>query len=124
MLRNKTSLIFYALIGLAVFGFIASLIDNPIGLIISLVISLAIGGAIFGLIYFFFFRNRGTDELKKYRKAVKQSKQRYKNKNTSRSMASPSMKKTNIIKKKKRKDVPHLRVIEGNKNKKKNRISL
>lgn len=124
MKRNITSLIFYAVIGLAIFGFIFSLFDNAIGVFISILISLAIGAAIFGLVYFFFFKQRNSDELKKYRKAVKQSKQRYKNKKTNQTVNFKAPKQQNSLRKNKRKNAPKLRVIEGNKQKKKNKISL
>ncbi len=78
MKRNIMSLLVYLLIGLAVIGFITALFTNTVGFLTSIVLSLLIGAAIFGLVYFFILRKRTSNELRKYRKAVKQSKQKYK----------------------------------------------
>jgi uncharacterized membrane protein (DUF106 family) len=131
MSRNIMTWLVYGLIGLAVIGFAGTLFTDTIGLILNILFAVLIGGVIFGVIYFLFLRKRTTNELKKYRKAVKQSKQKYK---TSTSRNNLSTSKTTKInqsiykikpKNKPRKDVPHLRVIEGNNNKKrKNRASL
>ncbi|KAB8128456.1 hypothetical protein F9U64_16115 [Gracilibacillus oryzae] len=131
MSRNLITWLVYGLIGLAVIGIISSMFTNPISLLMNLLIAVVTGAIIFGLVYFFFLRKRTTNELKKYRKAVKQSKQKYKT-NTSRynNVTSKSDKTNTPIHKRKinnkpRKEVPHLRVIEGNNNKKrKNRASL
>ncbi|SFL82664.1 hypothetical protein SAMN04487943_104183 [Gracilibacillus orientalis] len=129
MNRNIGSIVVYALIGLAVFGFISFLITDTLGLLKFLFISLLIGAAMFGLVYFFFLRRRTPNELRKYRKAVKQSKQKYKYQQNNNRMQ-PSPIKHNVATKKSprplktRKNHTHLRVIEGNKQKKKNRASL
>ncbi|UOQ85987.1 SA1362 family protein [Gracilibacillus salinarum] len=131
MNRKIGSIIVYVLIGLAVVGFATALINDTVGLLSSLLISLLIGAAIFGLVYFFFMRKRSTDELKKYRKAVKQSKQRFKNqqsnfktKSSALKTSFPSKKAIRPLKSPNR-SATHLRVIEGNKQKsKKNRASL
>ncbi|MGP4042331.1 SA1362 family protein [Gracilibacillus sp. D59] len=129
MNRNIGSIVVYALIGLAVFGFISFLITDTLGLLQYLFISLLIGAAIFGLVYFFFLRRRTPNELRKYRKAVKQSKQKYKYQQKHNRMQ-PNPIKHNVSAKKTtrplktRKNHTHLRVIEGNKQKKKNRASL
>ncbi|QGH34906.1 hypothetical protein GI584_13035 [Gracilibacillus salitolerans] len=129
MNRNIGSIAVYALIGLAVFGFISFLITDTLGLLKFLFISLVIGAAVFGLVYFFFLRRRTPNELRKYRKAVKQSKQKYKYQQKNNRMQ-PSPVKHNVVTKKStrplktRKNHTHLRVIEGNKQKKKNRASL
>ncbi|MFC4404235.1 SA1362 family protein [Gracilibacillus xinjiangensis] len=130
MSRNIMTWLVYGLIGLAVIGFIGSLFTDTIGLIMNLLIAVLTGAVIFGLVYFFFLRKRTSNELKKYRKAVKQSKQKYKTTTHSNNITSKSTKLNQSIHKikpnnKQRKDVPHLRVIEGNNNKKrKNRASL
>ncbi|MDX8046010.1 SA1362 family protein [Gracilibacillus sp. S3-1-1] len=132
MNRSIGSIVVYGLIGLAVFGLVTSLFTDTIGLLKSLFITLLIGAAIFGLVYFFFLRRRTPNELRKYRKAVKQSKQKYKNQQSNNGTNSStvirhttSAKKavTRPLKPTKR-DASHLRVIEGNKHKKKNRASL
>ncbi|UOQ47471.1 hypothetical protein MUN88_15575 [Gracilibacillus caseinilyticus] len=131
MNRKIGSSLVYVLIGLAVVGFATALINDTVGLLSSLLISLLIGAAIFGLVYFFLMRKRSTDELKKYRKAVKQSKQRYKtqqsNFKTKSSALKPNFSTKKAIRplKSSNRSATHLRVIEGNKQKnKKNRASL
>ncbi|SER16356.1 hypothetical protein SAMN04487944_101460 [Gracilibacillus ureilyticus] len=129
MSRNFMTWLVYGLIGLAVIGFTASLFTDTIGLLKNLFIAVLTGALIFALVYFLFMRKRTTNELKKYRKAVKQSKQKYKT-NQHITPISKTTKATKPIQKiktkhKERKDIPHLRVIEGNNNKKrKNRASL
>ncbi|SHN12247.1 SA1362 family protein [Gracilibacillus kekensis] len=129
MKQNIMSLLVYLLIGLAVIGVITALFTNTISFITSLLISVLIGAAIFGLIYFFVIRKRTPNDIRKYRKAVKQSKQKYKYNKLKKEQPRPI--KQNITHKKiirplknSRKDAPQLRVIEGNKQKKKNRASL
>ncbi|GAB2573553.1 SA1362 family protein [Gracilibacillus alcaliphilus] len=127
MKRDMKNIIIYSLIGLAGIGLINLLLTDTFGLIRSLLITLVIGAVIFGVLYFFLIRRRGapTDELKKYRKAAKQSKQRYKQANPSPiKYSSSSQKKPSRAKRLNRKKASHLTVIEGNKDKKKNRASL
>ncbi|WP_058307471.1 SA1362 family protein [Gracilibacillus massiliensis] len=129
MKQNIMSLLVYLLIGLAVIGVITALFTNAVGFITSLLLSVLIGATIFGLIYFFILRKRTPNDIRKYRKAVKQSKQKYKYNKHKKMQPSPikqniSHKKMNRPLKNSRKDAPQLRVIEGNKQKKKNRASL
>ncbi|WP_066193015.1 MULTISPECIES: SA1362 family protein [Gracilibacillus] len=129
MRRNIMSTIIYILIGLAGIGLINMLLSDALGFFISLFISLAIGAAIFGLLYVFVIKRRtaATDDLKKYRKAVKQSKKRYKTVPPSKGApvtSSFNKKKPQPTKKVTKKRATHLTVIEGNKDKKKNRASL
>ncbi|MGN8645456.1 SA1362 family protein [Gracilibacillus sp. HCP3S3_G5_1] len=130
MNRNIGSIVVYSLIGLAVFGFISFLITDTLGLLKFLFISLLMGAAIFGLVYFFFLRKRTPNELRKYRKAVKQSKQKYKYQQNKSGMEPGPIRHTVATKRSTRplkttkKNPTHLRVIEGNKHKKKNRASL
>ncbi|WP_186575815.1 SA1362 family protein [Aquibacillus kalidii] len=127
MFRHKLSLFIYLLIGLAIFGFATQLITNTASLIINLLVMVAIGAVIYGALYYFVLRKRNTNELKKYRKAVKQSKMKYKKdsvgqKSFSKMTKQPSPLKNN--RKPTRERATHLRVIEGNKHKRKNRASF
>ncbi|PWU68540.1 MULTISPECIES: SA1362 family protein [Gracilibacillus] len=129
MSRNWSTWLVYLFIGLAAIGFTVTLFTDTFGLIRSLLFSLIIGAIIFGAFYFLFLRKRSTNELKKYRKAVKQSKQKYKTNFTRKSSTATKPKPTFTANKsplKHRKNAPHLRVIEGNANnkKRKNRASL
>ncbi|WP_163537755.1 SA1362 family protein [Gracilibacillus sp. YIM 98692] len=128
-MRKYISWLIYILIGLAVVGFVGNLLTDTLGLLMNLFITACIGAVIFGLFYFFLMRPRSTNELKKYRKAVKQSKQKYKHlshKQNGKQTFKPNMYKKSSALKSSRRNVPHLRVIEGNKEKekKKNRASL
>lgn len=100
----------YALIGLAVIGLGSQLIFNPSQLIKTTALVI-LGAIVFYLIFRFLFRNRfGSDEMRKYRQAVKQSKLKYQKSTHNQG---------NFVQNKKplRKRAPHLRVIEGRKQK-------
>lgn len=123
-MRSKiTSTIIYLIIAFAAFGLFTQLFGNTVAFLSRLFISVAIGAAIFGLVYFFLIKqspsSRKNDSMKKYKQAVKQSKSKYGNKTAKTSTAYS----TTSQKKKLPKKASHLRVIEGNKTKKKNRVS-
>ncbi|KGX90893.1 membrane protein [Pontibacillus halophilus JSM 076056 = DSM 19796] len=130
----------YVVVGLAILGIGFKLITQTQAFFTDLLITVGFV-ALFGAIaYFIFFKRRGmggggSNEMKRYRQAVKQSKQKYAS-NSSPSLTS-KMKPSNIKKssvkgtkakakakpKAKRASSSHLRVIEGNKDKKKDRAS-
>ncbi|MBH0229844.1 hypothetical protein LCL89_01840 [Halobacillus yeomjeoni] len=133
-MRNWMTPIMYTLMGLAVFYVGFQLITNTSSFLTSIVIMIGFAVLVYGAIYFLFLRNRGfggggnKNEMKKYKQAVKQSKQKYK-------QPTPTIKKSNIAKTavkssplgrkpRKRSSASHLRVIEGHKNKDKNRASF
>ncbi|WP_284140375.1 MULTISPECIES: SA1362 family protein [unclassified Virgibacillus] len=125
MSGRKLSVIVYVLIGFAAIGLMSQLFSNTTGFLFSLLKSIFIGLLIFGLIYFLFLKNRvSSSDAKKYKQAVKQSKQKYKQKK-------PSSKAKTIqqqpikpqAKKKNTRQTSHLRVIDGNKTKRKKRAS-
>ncbi|GEN87411.1 SA1362 family protein [Oceanobacillus sp. FSL W8-0428] len=124
-MRNKAVSIFvYLIIAFAAFGLISQLFGNTAAFLSRLLISIGIGAAIFGLVYFFLIRRqqpsgRQQDNMKKYKQAVKQSKSKYGRQNavTTASNQKPGQKKKSTRR------TSHLRVIEGNKSKKKNRVS-
>ncbi|MFS0672788.1 SA1362 family protein [Ornithinibacillus sp. 179-J 7C1 HS] len=109
--------IIYGIVGLAVLGLIIQLFGNTTGFLLNILVSIIIGITIFGLIYFFILggRNKSTD-AKKYKQAVRQSKSKYSHTNQT-----PIIKQqqTNPLKKKSKKRPSHLRVIDGNKSKRK-----
>lgn len=123
--RKNPPLFIYIIIVVAVIGFLSAMITDTSGLIKSILTSLLVGGLLFGAIYLLFIRKRRSDELTKYRKAVKQSKRKYQT-DPQKSSANANYKFTTIKRSvtSTRKSAPHLRVIEGNKGKKKNRASL
>ncbi|UOQ42547.1 hypothetical protein MUN89_11175 [Halobacillus salinarum] len=132
MFRKWMTPVIYTLIALAVFYVANQLFTNTTGFLTRIVMMIGIAVLIYGAIYFIFLRNRSfaggnRNEMKKYKQAVKQSKQKYKAPTVKKSTpAKPQMAKPSPIGKKKRKrnNSPHLRVIEGNKNKGKNRASF
>jgi len=103
-------LLLYVLIGLAVVGLGSQLIFNPSQLIKTTAL-IVLGAIVLFLIFRLLFKNRfDSDEMRKYRQAVKQSKLKYQNSSHNRS---------NFVQNKKplHKRAPHLRVIEGRKQK-------
>lgn len=117
--RNKTSIIILIIVGLAVIGLVSSLIKDPSGFLISILVMVGIALVIFMIMRMVLNRRVGgtSDEMKKYKQAVKQSKSKYKK-------DQPVIKKrssANTVKpriKKRRRQGPHLTVIEGKKGKK------
>jgi hypothetical protein len=112
--------IIWFVISLAVVGILFQLITSPRQLFTTLLI-----GAAVVAVFYFIFRRTSAGVNGKYRKAVKQSKKRY-GSNQKPSKTSPlfSNKKVKSTTQKKRAREHHLTVIEGKKNKKKNRASF
>lgn len=115
--RVVTTLI-YAVIGLAIIGVISQLVTNTISFITSLFIMIGMGVAIFAVIYFLFIKRRTPNETKKYQQAVKQSQSKYKTHSTDSRRPAQKPQPTQR-KKKSRRRPTHLRVIDGEKSKKK-----
>ncbi|GGF08226.1 hypothetical protein GCM10010954_03330 [Halobacillus andaensis] len=132
MTRNWVNPMIYTLIALAIFYVGVQLFTNTSSFLSSIVMMIGIAVLIYGAIYFFFIRQRigsggNSNEMKKYKQAVKQSKQKYKAPKPVKSTKTntSTTKSTSLQKKKaKRKQPSHLRVIEGNKNNKKDRASF
>ncbi|MFZ3577899.1 SA1362 family protein [Virgibacillus sp. DJP39] len=123
MLRNKFSVFIYAVLGLATIGLLTQLFTNTVNFLTSIMIMLGIGLAIFALVYVFFFKRRSTsNDMKKYKNAVRQSKSKYTPNNTVSDSA--TKKQSLLIKRKPSKRASHLRVIDGNKHKRKNRATF
>ncbi|WP_028783185.1 SA1362 family protein [Thalassobacillus devorans] len=127
MPRSRMMPVIYILIGLAVVGLVMKLATDAMGLLTNLLIMVGIAAVLYFVLNHFLMKRRGgsSDEMKKYKQAVKQSKRKYKGDATS---SKPNVKSTftpsPVMNKKKRKtSAAHLRVIEGAKNKKKNRAS-
>ncbi|WP_431798964.1 SA1362 family protein [Halobacillus andaensis] len=132
MTRNWVTPVIYTLIALAVFYVGVQLFTNTSSFLSSIVMMIGIAVLIYGAIYFFFLRNRigsgaNRNEMRKYKQAVKQSKQKHKAPKPVKAAKTnaAASKSTSLQKKKsKRKQPSHLRVIEGNKNNKKDRASF
>ncbi|MFP7493658.1 SA1362 family protein [Terribacillus saccharophilus] len=134
MRKSGSSIIFFILIGLAVIGVGVQLVTNP-GAFFQNILVWVGGAVLFGaLLYFILTRLRGrtatggsNGDMQKYKKAVKQSKQKYKQPKarpvTKPANSAASIKKASAARKKRtirdRSRGPQLRVIEGNKQKRK-----
>lgn len=115
MIRKKLPLFIYIVIGLAVIGFLSTLIRNPSNLLITILVTIGSAFVIYLIVTTILHRRSqgSTDEMRKYRQAVKQSKQKYQTKTITRSKTTPKQRK------KRRRRSAHLTVIEGKKTLKK-----
>lgn len=117
MVRNKFSIIVYAIIGLAIIGVISQLFSNPTALLRNILIMIGMSVVVFAVFYFVFMKKRSNmknDEMKKYKQAVKQSQRKYKNSNGNRIINDQTRKQAFQIKRKNKRRTSHLRVIDGN----------
>jgi len=128
MKRTKFTVIVYFIIVLAVIGVISQLFTSPGSFFKSILVTLGMAVILFGILYFFFLRksSSNSNEMKKYKQAVKQSNAKYKEhkqvflqktKDGKRPVKQPSQPK------KKARRRSHLRVIDGYKDKDKDRAS-
>lgn len=115
--RSKLPIVIYFIVGLAVIGLISSLVRNPGSFITSIFIAIGVAFVLYWILSSFLNRrSHGTnDEMRKYRKAAKQSRQKYSNKQKLSNINQRTRPSTPIRTKKKRRNVPHLTVIEGKK---------
>lgn len=122
--RNKFSWIVYVIISLALVGLVYQLLTNTVGLFKNLFIMVAVGSIVFAAIYFIFLKKRApSDDMKKYKQAVKQSKLKY-NQNTETSTFKNRNRQTTLRRRLSRRRAPHLRVIQGTKPKEKDRTTF
>lgn len=122
--RSKFSIFVYLIIGFAVIGLFSQLLRNTVDFLTNILLMIGIGVALFALLYYFVLRRRSpsnSDDMKKYKQAVKQSKTKYKQPSYSTTSSSKS---SSVPKKKRNKRASHLRVIEGSKPKGKDRASF
>src|SRR5690625_2934060 len=111
MSRSKLSIVAYVIIGLGVIGFVSQFVRNPMMLLKSIFMTLAVGLIVFALIYFLFLKNRSnTSDMRKYNKAVKQSKLKYQQNNTQSYRPRPNQQSQ--TRRRHHRRAPHLRVIE------------
>ncbi|KGX88855.1 SA1362 family protein [Pontibacillus litoralis] len=135
MFQKVAKPLFFTIIGLAIVGIAYELMTNAGAFFTQMLITIGIAVVIISILYFImnkFVFNQSND-MKHYRKAVRQSKMKYgKTKSSSiKNKTKPttfknktSVKSEKLTKNRPRKKPSHLRVIEGNKNKKKDRASL
>lgn len=113
--RNKISALIYLIVGLALIGLVSSLIKNPGKLFISILIAVGVAYILF-MIFTRLLSNRSpeaNDEMKKYRRAAKQSNKRYSQ--TSSNVQKKAVRKSVSTRTRRRRHAPHLTVIEGKK---------
>ncbi|WP_010530962.1 UbiA family prenyltransferase [Lentibacillus jeotgali] len=123
--NNKGTLVVYLVIGLAIIGVVTQLFTNTASFLTSIFTMLGFGIAIFAVMYFVFFKKRTpSNDNKKYKKAVKQSKAKYSSQQNKPKTPSKRPQQPFSLKKKSNKRPSHLRVIDGNKSKRKNRASF
>lgn len=114
--RNKGSILLSIIVGLAIIGLVSSLVRNPVSFLMSILVMVGIAFVVF-LIVRAVMNRRGTgksDEMRKYRKAVKQSKLKY-NQEKQPDKKKQSFAVSPVKTKKKRRHRPHLTVIDGKK---------
>ncbi len=125
LLNRTISYVIYGVIALGILGLFSELVKNPFGLLMNIAIIAAIAGIVY-LVYTRLTQGK-TDrkEQRAFRKAVRHSKKRSKDRATKKANVTnmTSAKSVQKIKPRKKSDA-QLTVIEGKKNKKKNRASF
>ncbi|HLQ71371.1 MAG TPA: DUF308 domain-containing protein [Bacillota bacterium] len=129
MRRTTFAIIVYLIIVLAVIGIVSQLMTSPGSFLKSILITIGIATILFGILYYVFIRRKTShsNEMKKYKQAVKQSNAKYKeSKHASlkreQTRKSPVKQSSNSKKKARRRS--HLRVIDGYKDKEKDRANF
>jgi uncharacterized membrane protein YgaE (UPF0421/DUF939 family) len=123
MFRRVNPLI-YVIIAFAIVGLVTSFVTNTAEFFKALLMTIGFVVLFTGIIYLIRSRSNTNEFSRKYKKAVKQSKRKYGSSNDTKqyAMAVRTQRKWKADStRQKRRDVPHLRVIEGKKDKKKNR---
>lgn len=124
-MQNKFSIVVYTVIGLAVIGVVSQLFTNPASFLTTVFLMLVFGAAISALVYFLFIKKRSpSNDSRKFKQAVKQSKAKYANTKEKPKYKSSKRSKPFPTKKRKHKRASHLRVIDGNKSKRKDRATF
>jgi mannitol-specific phosphotransferase system IIBC component len=124
-LKNRISTyLVVCLIALAALGMFSLLVSNPTGLLLKFVITLAAGAVIFFLVRYFYQSSPEKREQRAFVKAAKKSLKRKQQKESGKQARKTNISNITSIKTKKKQTNNHLTVIEGNKGKRKNRVSL
>lgn len=118
MSRNITSILIAFIAGLAIVGFFTMLIKNPGRLLVSILVMIGIAFVIYFVFRAIMNRNGSgggnNKEMRKYRQAVKQSNKKYKTQ-PKKIQQRNSKPQTLRSLKRRRKNVPYLKVIDGKK---------
>lgn len=111
----------YLIIGLAALGLVSQLFTNTAQFFKSILYVIGFSVVLFFIVRTIFFRNRArSNEMRKYKQAVKQSQLKYKH----RSQPTSTFKRTQEGKRPVKRRASHLRVIDGHKSKRKNRATF
>ena|SRR5690625_943108 len=112
--RNKLQVFMYIIIGLAIIGVISSFVSSPSKFIVSIFMMIGVAFVVFMIFSFIVNKKspQSSNEMKKYRKAVKQSKAKYSNQRNSQiKKETPS----SHTRGRRSRRASHLTVIEGKK---------
>ncbi|WP_214480230.1 SA1362 family protein [Bacillus sp. SM2101] len=128
-MQRRSSLPMIIIISLSGLGLLYVLFNRPETLILTLITGLIVFGIFYMILQLLSGNNKRNTEHSAYKKAVKQSKKRYNERSRNNQVARPMSKSVQSNKAahpniQKRKNHPHLTVIEGKKGKKKNRASF
>ncbi|SET61611.1 hypothetical protein SAMN05421676_10682 [Salinibacillus kushneri] len=126
---RKMNLFVYIIMALAVFGIFYQLLFDTAQLFKYILMTVGFAAILFGIFYFFMKRRGLSGFSKQYRKAVKQSKRKYGNTSHNQRMYKATVRQQRNKshqpgKPKATRSAAHLRVIDGKKDKKKNRASF
>ncbi|MFD2446026.1 SA1362 family protein [Bacillus sp. CGMCC 1.16607] len=121
-LKNRTSSIFaISMILLALIGVVSSLVQNPAAFLQRIAVMILIGLTIYFVFKRFYKPSPAKKEQKAFLRAARKTKRKVHRKKTDEGTKTHTLTKLTPIRKK---SSAHLTVIEGKKNKKKNRASF
>lgn len=125
MKNNKLTIVVYVIIAFAAIGFFSQLFGNTKNFLISVFIMVGIAAAMFALFnYFLQNQNRSSNETKKYKQAVRQSKMKYqKPEKNGKVIPKQKLQSPMGTVRKNKKRPAHLKVIKGSKTKNKDSAS-
>lgn len=120
-MRSRLSGWLYIILGLAVIGLVSQLFTNTAQFMKTILYVIGFSIVVFFIIRAIFFNNKArSNDMRKYKQAVRQSKLKYKHRSEQQPI--PTFKRTKRNKVKRR--ATHLRVIDGHKSKRKNRATF
>src|SRR5690625_1117365 len=114
--RNKLQVFMFVIVGLAIIGVISSFVSSPSRFLVSIFMMIGVAFVVFMIFSFIVNRRspQSSNEMKKYRKAVKQSNAKYKKQHVS-TQVKKSKNPPTQPRGKRSKRASHLTVIEGRK---------
>ena len=115
--RGNLPIIVYFIIGFAVLGLITMLMKAPLNFITNIFLAIGVAFVIYFILTALVNRGKigGSEEMRKYRRAAKQSKMKYNNSSQKVTRITQNRRPSPMKTKRRRRNVPHLTVIEGKK---------